>query len=120
LAILLRGYNFEVKYQPGRQNGLADALFRRPDYELAHVTLVTSPVMDLVRTAYARDDMCVALLRALGSKEFENSDKTLWARLRASLHRYSFEDGLLYYSTGAEDTCCRGPARRGFEVSHPL
>jgi hypothetical protein len=93
-----------VKYKPGRQNGLADALSRRPDYELAHVTLVTSSVPDLIRAAYARDDMCVALLRALGCKEFENADKPLSARLRASLHRYTVEDGLLYYSTGAEDT----------------
>jgi hypothetical protein len=97
-------YNFEVKYKPGRQNGLADALSRRPDYELAHVTLVTSSVPDLIRAAYAHDDMCVALLRALGSKEFENSDKPLSARLRASRHRYTVADGLLYYSTGAEDT----------------
>jgi len=80
-------YNFEVKYKPGRQNGLADALSRRPDYELAHVTLVTSSVPDLIRAAYAHDDMCVALLHALGSKEFENSDKPLSARLRAGLHR---------------------------------
>jgi hypothetical protein len=48
--------------------------------------------------------MCVALLRALGSKAFENSDKPSSARLRASLHRYSVDDGLLYYSTGAVDT----------------
>ncbi|KAL4092832.1 hypothetical protein PRIC1_011823 [Phytophthora ramorum] len=70
-------YNFEVKYKSGRQNGLADALSRRPDYELSHVTTVTSSVTDLIRAAYARDDMCVALLRALGSKEFEDSDY-LW------------------------------------------
>jgi hypothetical protein len=97
-------YNVEVKYKPGRQNGLADALSRRPDYELAHVTLVTSSVPDLIRAAYARDDMCVALLRALGSNELANSDKPLSARLRAGLHRYSVDDGLLYYSTGAADT----------------
>ena len=27
-------YNFEVKYKPVKQNALADALSRRPDYEL--------------------------------------------------------------------------------------
>ena len=31
-------YNFEVKYKPGKQNTLADALSRLSDYELAHVT----------------------------------------------------------------------------------
>uniref|UniRef100_H3GPY2 Integrase catalytic domain-containing protein n=1 Tax=Phytophthora ramorum TaxID=164328 RepID=H3GPY2_PHYRM len=67
-------YNVEVKYKPGRQNGLADTLSRRPDYELSHVTTVTSSVTDLIRAAYARDGMCVALLRVLGSKEFEDSD----------------------------------------------
>uniref|UniRef100_H3H286 Integrase catalytic domain-containing protein n=1 Tax=Phytophthora ramorum TaxID=164328 RepID=H3H286_PHYRM len=97
-------YNFEVKYKPGRQNGLADALSRRPDYELSHVTTVMSSVTDLIRAAYARDDTCVALLRSLGSKEFEDSDCKLSARLRARLHRYSLDDGLLYYSIDSEDT----------------
>ncbi|GMF46739.1 unnamed protein product [Phytophthora fragariaefolia] len=72
-------YNFEVKYKPGKQNALADALSRRPDYELAHVTTVTSSIPDLIRASYASDDMCVASLKALGSKEFEDSDKDLSA-----------------------------------------
>ncbi|KAG2766475.1 hypothetical protein Pcac1_g22087 [Phytophthora cactorum] len=55
-------YNFEVKYKLGRLNVVADALARRPDYELAHVTTVTSSVFDLIRAAYAHDDMCAALL----------------------------------------------------------
>ena len=37
-------YNFEVKYKPGKQSMLADALSRRPDYELAHVTTLYFPI----------------------------------------------------------------------------
>ncbi|KAG2771992.1 hypothetical protein PC116_g8788 [Phytophthora cactorum] len=88
-------YNFEVKYKPGRLNGVVGALSRRPDYELAHVTTGMSSVPDLMRAAYAHDDMCVALLRAIGSKEFKDSDKDLSGRLRASLHRYTLDGGLL-------------------------
>ena len=66
-------YNFEVKYKPCKQNALADALSRRPDYELSHVTTLSSSVTDLIRMAYAKDEQCVALLRALGSDEFPNS-----------------------------------------------
>ena len=31
-------YNFGVKYKPGKHNALVDALSRRPNYELDHVT----------------------------------------------------------------------------------
>ncbi|GMF16748.1 unnamed protein product [Phytophthora fragariaefolia] len=103
LAIFFAEYNFEVKYKPGKQNALADALSRRPDYELAHVTTVTSSIPVLIRVSYASDDMCVALLKALGSKEFDDSDKDVSARLRARLHCYAFDGGLLYYSTGSDD-----------------
>ena len=48
-------YNFEVKYKPGKQNTSSDALSRRPNYELAHVTTLSSPIADLIRAAYAQD-----------------------------------------------------------------
>ena len=82
---------------------MVDALSRRPDYELDHVTTLSSPILKRIRSAYAKDDHCVALLKALGSQEFSNSDVKLSARLRASLHRYSIDQGLLYYSTDVAD-----------------
>ncbi|CAH0522642.1 unnamed protein product [Peronospora belbahrii] len=66
-------YNFEVKYKPGKQNILDDALSHRPDYELAHLTVVSSSVTERIRVAYARDETCVAIMQALGSAAFENS-----------------------------------------------
>ena len=96
-------YNFEVKHKPDRQNDLY-ALSRRPGYELAHVTTLSSSVTDPIRMSYAKDEHCVALLRALGSEELNDSDIELSARLRARLHMYSIDQGLLCYSTGVEDT----------------
>ena len=64
---------------------------------------MSSPIEDLIRAAYAQDGQCVALLHALGSEEFKDSDIKLSARLRASLRRYSIDAGLLYYSTDVED-----------------
>ena len=92
-----------MKYKPGKQNALADALSRRPDYDLAHVTTLSSSVTDLIRAAYAKYEQCVALLRDLGSEEFKDSDIELSARLRARLHRYSIDNGLLCYRTDIED-----------------
>ncbi|POM81744.1 Pol protein [Phytophthora palmivora] len=38
--------------EPGKLNVLADALSRRPDYELAHVSQVTADLYDRIRLAY--------------------------------------------------------------------
>ena len=63
-------YSFEVKFNQRKQNTLADALSRRRDYGLAHVTILSSSITDLIRASYAKDEQCIALLRALGSDEF--------------------------------------------------
>ena len=59
--------------------------------------------LDLICVAYARNDHCVALQHALESEEFKDSDINLSARMRASLHRYSIDQGLLCYCTDVED-----------------
>ena len=97
-------YNSEVKYKPGKQNALADALSRMPDCELAHVTTLSPSVTDLIRSSYAKDEHCVAPIRALGREEFKDSDIDLSARIRARLHRYSIGQGLLCYSTDVKGT----------------
>ncbi|KAE8971903.1 hypothetical protein PF005_g27439 [Phytophthora fragariae] len=59
-------YNFTVEYKPGKQNVLADALSRRPDYELAHQAYLESPLYELIREAYAVDDLA-GLVEALSA-----------------------------------------------------
>ncbi|POM61772.1 Pol protein, partial [Phytophthora palmivora] len=49
-------YNFRVEYKPGKLNVLADALSRRPDYELTHVSRVTTDLYDRIRLAYQEDE----------------------------------------------------------------
>ena len=92
-----------MKYKPSKQNVLADALSRRPDYEHAHVTTLSSPIGDLIHMAYPRNSQCVTLFRALGCDEYTDSDTSLSTRLRASLHRYSIDRGLLCYRTDVTD-----------------
>ena len=82
---------------------MADALSRRPDYELAQVITLSSSVTGLICASYAKDEQCVALLRALGIEEFIDSDIEFSARLRARLHRYSIDNGLLCYRTDIGD-----------------
>ncbi|KAE9266251.1 hypothetical protein PF001_g30559 [Phytophthora fragariae] len=86
-------YNFTVEYKPGKQNVLADALSRRPDYELAHLAYLESPLYELIREAYADDDDLAGLVEALSAP---NKVVELTARQRSRLHRYSVVEGLLY------------------------
>ena len=67
-------YNFEVKYKTGNQKALVDVLSRQHDYDLVHATTLSPSVTDLIRAAYAKDEQCEALLRALGSEEFKDSN----------------------------------------------
>ncbi|KAE9267076.1 hypothetical protein PR003_g31906, partial [Phytophthora rubi] len=92
-------YNFTVEYKPGKQNVLADALSRRPDYELAHQAYLESPLYELTREAYADDDLA-GLVEALSAP---NNAVEFTARQRSRLHRYSVVEGLLYYQVDGGD-----------------
>ncbi|POM74468.1 Pol protein [Phytophthora palmivora] len=63
-------YNFRVEYKPGKLNVLADALSRRPDYELAHLSRVTTDLYDRIRLAYQVDEIYAQLVQFLsGGKD---------------------------------------------------
>ncbi|KAG3078282.1 Transposon Tf2-9 polyprotein [Phytophthora idaei] len=89
-------YNFRVEYKPGKLNVLADALSRRPDYELVHITRVTTDRYDRIRMAYRNDESLASLVRFLTAGK-EAKSEWLSPRQRSRLHRYEWQDGLLYY-----------------------
>ncbi|POM61846.1 LOW QUALITY PROTEIN: Pol protein [Phytophthora palmivora] len=79
---------------PGKLNVLADALSRRPDYELAHVYRVTTDLYDRIHLAYQVDENYTPLARFLS----DGKDAK-----RAQLHRYELADGLLHYRVDPGD-----------------
>ncbi|KAG3077721.1 hypothetical protein PI124_g20103 [Phytophthora idaei] len=116
-------YNFVVHYKPGKNNILADALSRRPDYDpreaLGHqatdvdddegecavclasgINLTTSsptkPLGEEIAAAYAADSFYANILEHLRSP----SDSTLGALSRSTrnqINRYSLDGDLLTY-----------------------
>ncbi|POM66336.1 Hypothetical protein PHPALM_17816 [Phytophthora palmivora] len=96
-------YNCCVEYKPGKLNVLADSLSRRPDYELAHVSWVTTDLYDRIRLADQEDENYTPLVQVLFGGKDAKVDR-LSPRQRAQLHRYELADGLLHYSVKPEDS----------------
>ncbi|POM61770.1 Pol protein [Phytophthora palmivora] len=78
-------YNFRVEYKPGKLNVLADALSRRPDYELAHVNKNYTPLVQ-----FLSDGKDVKVNR-------------LSPRQRAQFHRYELTCGLHHFRVDPGD-----------------
>ncbi|KAF1314429.1 Pol protein, partial [Globisporangium splendens] len=105
-------FNFRVEYKPEKENVLADALSRRPDYEssadsssdalclertpdLMHLSIsrVQAKLKDNIQSLYPKDDECRLLLA-----HFDGSSKeSLPAKLESKLARFSYHDGLLWH-----------------------
>ena len=61
----------------------------------------------------------MASVHVLGSEEYKESDSPLSARLRASLHRYFIDNGLLCYRTDVADTA-RIVVRHDEDLKHRI
>ncbi|POM60740.1 putative retroelement [Phytophthora palmivora] len=75
---------------------LSDVLSRLPDYELAHVSRVTTDLYDLIRLVYQGDENYTPVVRLLSEGKDAKVDR-LSSRQRAQLHCYELADGLLHY-----------------------
>ncbi|POM70852.1 LOW QUALITY PROTEIN: Pol protein, partial [Phytophthora palmivora] len=102
VAVILRGIHFTSALNTSRLNVLADALSRRPDYELAHVSRVTTDLYDRIRLAYQKDENYTPLAQFLSDGKNAKVDK-LSPRQRAQPHRYELADGLLHYRVDSGD-----------------
>src|SRR6218665_3139740 len=119
-------YNFTVEYKPGKNNVLADALSRRPDWEPkgsrssleasvselragvindVHITLnrvsvsvVSNALKDAIIAAYPADMQCNAMIKYLSGET-----KKVEARFHAKIHRFSYADGLLWHQLSSAD-----------------
>ncbi|POM63906.1 LOW QUALITY PROTEIN: Pol protein, partial [Phytophthora palmivora] len=85
---------------PGKLNVLADALSHRPDYELAHISRVTTDLYDRIRIAYQGG--YTPLVRFLSYDKDAKVDR-LSPQQRVQLHRYELVDGLLHYRVDPGD-----------------
>ena len=104
-------FNFTVEYKPGKMNILADALSRRPDYaEINSVhanvvaTTLSSNILEEIQNQYENDSLCSSLMRYFDAPNDNKVYDDLPSTVRARIHRFKRDDGLLYFSTADEDT----------------
>ncbi|POM68646.1 Reverse transcriptase [Phytophthora palmivora] len=95
-ALVMFRVRATIENKPGKLNVLADALSRRPDYELAHVSRVTADLYDWIHLAYQADENSTTLVWSLFEGKAAKVDN-LSARQRSQLHRYELADALLHY-----------------------
>ena len=102
---LLADYNVTFNYLEGRHNILADALSRRPDYELNVVALVheeSTELLNEIKDGYATDEFFSSIISYFRGEEVV--DKSVLSTFK--WYEYNVEEGLLYYVRDGSKRLC--------------
>ena len=85
---LLHEYNFTIKYQPGKENAVADALSRKS--LVATISLFQTNIVDLIRHSSRNDPFYNCIVTTLLPTDKSKKDHRL-------IDNFCLEEGLLYY-----------------------
>ena len=69
-AEMLQEYDFDIRYRPGKENIVADALSRPEEAPIITITMDT--FLDQVREAYQQDSTCSSILRKIKEGQIPN------------------------------------------------
>jgi len=96
----LSDYHFDIHYEKGSNNQVADALSRVEIAAMASTLELDKEFLDKIRSGYSKDTYYVPIVNALIKKE------TVDPKFRTRIERFEARDGLIYFRDAENSRLC--------------